>query len=348
LLREHLSCPGKNRYHGAWDDLCDIAVEIFESRLETSGVRSSLRYLFYRLVSMGYLKNTTSESTMLSQNSARRRREGKFPKLVDHNREIHRPFSLDSVEEALTDAARWPVDRDAGQPYALFVAVEKSTVYESVKVWLEQYGIPVASLRGYSSQTLIDDVSEDAETEALQDVAEVAESVLSAIGDRPTILFTIGDFDPSGENLMEVFVKYTDCWADVIKVGVTYEQAMTLPAVPPNAKSTDTRLEKFTAKYWPEEYERICHDMRDRDQKERLAKFAEIACQVEVEALEANATEDDPEPLRTLLMAAIAPYWNEGAAAEQIEKEEGVHRILTMLAEVDQDDLVEWLEEQSE
>lgn len=344
-LREFLSCPDKKRrYHGAWDDICEIGAEIVEARLTESGVRSSLRYVFYRLVSLGYLRNTLPEYTNLSTSSAQARRDGRFPRLVDHNREIFRPFHWESFEEAMRWASDRPIDRDHGQPYALFVVVEKSTVAESVKVWLRPYGIPIVSLRGYSSQTLIDEVTDEADDEADDEIAEVAAEVLGWNPDdqRPRILFTIGDFDPSGENLMAVFIDRTDCWDEVIQVGVSFEQALDLPVQPP-AKKTDTRLEKFTEKYWPEAYERICRDMRDRTQEQRLVKFAEIACQVEVEALEANATDSDPEPLRTLLMDAIEPYWSEEAAAEQLAREERLQEILRELASREEDEVAEWL-----
>jgi hypothetical protein len=141
-LREHVdlsrSWHAKNvgrrpkRYNGAWDDICQIAAHLVDAR----AVPSSLRYVFYRLVTLGILENSLSEYTALATSTAAARRAGWFPRLVDHNREIWRPWSWDSLNEALTYSADRPIDRDRGQPYAIFVPVDKATVAESVKHWL--------------------------------------------------------------------------------------------------------------------------------------------------------------------------------------------------------------------
>lgn len=98
-------------------------------------------------------------------------------------------------------------------------------------------------------------------------------------------------------------------------------------------------------KYWPEDYYRLMHDMRDRTPLQRAAKLAEVACQVEVEALEAAATDDDPEPLRTLLLEALSPYWDEDVHREQIAKEARSQLILRGLADRTADEIEQWLEE---
>jgi len=84
-LREHVvlarswhtknAGPRPKRYNGAWDDLCDIGARIVEAR----EVPSSLRYVFYRLVTLDLLQNTDSEYSALSDNTARARRQGSVP-----------------------------------------------------------------------------------------------------------------------------------------------------------------------------------------------------------------------------------------------------------------------------
>lgn len=348
-LREHVllarswrdknAGPRPKRYNGAWDDLCRVAAGIVEAR----EVPSSLRYVFYRLVTLDLLVNDLSDYNQLTSASAKARREGWFPRLVDHNREIHRPAAYGSLGEQLHAESERMIDRDAGQPYAIFVAVEKATVAESVKSWMEPYGIPVIVLRGYASQTLIDQVGEDVSEEMDVEVAEVAGDVLGMLGteSRPSVLLTIGDFDASGDHLMRLFVERTNCWEKVISVGVTFEQARDLPQAP--AKKTDTRIAKFVERYWPEEYNRLLHDMRDRTQAQKVAKLAEVACQVEVEALEAAATADNPEPLRAHLLDALADYWDREVAQAQLVRERRNQRILRALAAAPEDDLAGWL-----
>jgi hypothetical protein len=88
----------------------------------------------------------------------------------------------------------------------------------------------VIVLRGYASQTLVDEVGEDVDEET-DDVAEAAAIVLDTLGtdQRPSVLLTIGGFDASGDHLRALFVERTDCRDEVIKVGVTFDQARTLP-----------------------------------------------------------------------------------------------------------------------
>lgn len=344
-LREHIqlvrSWQAKNvgrrpkRYDGSWDDLCHIAAAIVESR----GVPSSPRYVFYRLVTLDLLANSDSEYGALATHSARARREGWFPRLVDHNRGIERPGAYGSLAEQLKAEAGRMIDRDAGQPYALFVAVEKAAVVESVKAWVEPYGLPVISLRGYASQTLVDEVGDDVEEE----LDEVADDVLDVLRTerRPSVLLTIGDFDASGDHLMRLFVERTNCWEKVINVGVTFEQAQHLLQAP--AKKTDTRMSGFVERYWPDDYHRLLRDMRDRTPQQRAAKLAEVACQVEVEALEAAATDDDPEPLRSLLVDAISAFWDQDAADVQLRRERRNQTILRALAAKPVDELAGWL-----
>lgn len=332
--------PKPKRYNGAWQDICQLAAQIVRDR----EVPSSLRYVFYRLVTQHVLLNSLSDYTALATNTAKARREGTFPRMVDHNREIYRPGCYESLSDQLKSECSRMIDRDVGQPYGIFVAVEKMTVAESVKHWLRPYCIPTIILRGYASQTLIDEVTDDAMEEAEAEVSEMAADVLgmARTDERPLVLLTIGDFDASGDHLMRLFVERTDCWETVIQVGVTSEQATTLEQAP--AKAKDTRLEGFVRRYWPERYAELQRDMRDRTQEEKIQKYADTACQVEVEALEANATLEDPEPLRTLLMEALAPFWDDDVAEEQKVKERRMQSILRRLADRSEDDIESWLD----
>lgn len=179
-------------------------------------------------------------------------------------------------------------------------------------------------------------------------VGEVESIAVDVVGtttteDRESVLFTIGDLDPSGDHLMDLFIERTACWTDTVKVGVTKEQSLTLPKTTANPK--DSRLEGFTRNHWPDDYARIMHDMQDREQSERMAKFAAVAYQCEVEALEATATDDDPEPLRTLLLAAINEHWDPDAAAVQQASEARIQAVHAALAERSLRDVEEWLEE---
>ena len=96
-----------------------------------------------------------------------------------------------------------------------------------LRSWFGDLGIPRVALRGYSSQTLVDDV---------------AEEVLGARGgDRPSVLIYCGDLDPSGVDIERDFGERTGCFDEVILVAVTEGQIDELGLIVAAAKSGDSR-----------------------------------------------------------------------------------------------------------
>src|SRR5262245_1954774 len=65
-------------------------------------------------------------------------------------------------------------------------------------------GVPILAIRGYDSQTHVDEV-----------VRHVDQCP------RPAVLLYAGDFDPSGEDTGRDFVERTDCWSEVVHVALT-------------------------------------------------------------------------------------------------------------------------------
>jgi hypothetical protein len=88
----------------------------------------TLRQLFYRLVAAQLILNTQSAYKYLSELTAKGRREGTFPDLIDMTRRIHRPLSFSSPEEALQwlrDVYRR--DRTEGQDVCPSISASRST-----------------------------------------------------------------------------------------------------------------------------------------------------------------------------------------------------------------------------
>jgi hypothetical protein len=177
-----------------WPELLTEAATIVES-YDTS---VTLRQLFYRLVSIAVLPNTTNAYKSLSRYTARARREGSFPALMDRTREIHRYQSFSGPDDARAWLARiYRRDRTEGQPFSLYLGVEKSGIVEQLQEWFGDLGIPVLALAGYGSQSYVDIVAAD---------------VLAS--ERPAVLLYAGDHDPSGEDIDRDFVARTGCWDD--------------------------------------------------------------------------------------------------------------------------------------
>jgi hypothetical protein len=76
-----------------WDYIVQHAAQIVRSY--DTGV--TLRQLFYRLVSDETIPNNQNAYKGLSRYTARARREGWFPDLVDRNRSIEEPLTFTSA-----------------------------------------------------------------------------------------------------------------------------------------------------------------------------------------------------------------------------------------------------------
>jgi hypothetical protein len=193
----------------------------------------TLRQLFYRLVSELLLPNTTNAYKSLSKHTAEARRADAFPALMDRGRTIHRFRSFASPAQAhawLRDIYRR--DRTDGQPWSIYLGVEKAGIVEQLQDWFGELGIPVLALGGYGSQTYIDDVRADVNQTH-----------------RPAVLLYAGDHDPSGEDIDRDFVARTGCWDEVRRVALSADQVARYNLPPQPGKEADSRAAGFIARH---------------------------------------------------------------------------------------------------
>ena len=193
----------------------------------------TLRQLFYRLVSIELLENTRSNYTMLSQRTADARREGWFPGFIDRTRKIYEYQSFDDPQTAQEWLAHiYRRDRTEGQPYSIYLGVEKEGIVEQLRSWFGAYGIPIIALRGYASQSYVEEVREHSIRQG-----------------RPAVFIYAGDFDPSGEDIERDFKKRADCFSEMIRIALSPEQIIDYNLPPQMGKSTDTRAAGFIEKH---------------------------------------------------------------------------------------------------
>jgi hypothetical protein len=193
----------------------------------------TLRQLFYRLVSAHIIPNTQNAYKGLSRYTARARREGWFPDLIDRNRAINRYRTFTSSGQAvdwLRAIYRRP--RDENQEWSIYVGVEKSGIVEQLTDWFGDLGIPIVALGGYSSQSYVDEIVKDVERQ-----------------DRPAVLIYAGDFDPSGEDIERDFLERADCFEENHRIALTPQQIIDYQLPPLPGKSTDSRAAAFTARH---------------------------------------------------------------------------------------------------
>src|SRR5207245_3760518 len=110
------------------------------------------------------------------------RRDWLFPELVDQAREIHRSKTFESPEEAREWVARiYCRDRTEGQERQLYIAAEKATMVAQLRQWFGGLGVPIVALRGYASQTYIDEIKKDMDHEEFDN-------------ERSSVVIYAGDF----------------------------------------------------------------------------------------------------------------------------------------------------------
>jgi hypothetical protein len=193
----------------------------------------TLRQLFYRLVAAGLLPNTQAAYKTLSAKTAEARRAGWFPRLLDRGRMIHRFTSFASDTQARAWLRRiYRRDRTQGQPWALYLGVEKAGIVEQLTDWFGDLGVPVLALGGYSSQSYVQDVADDVASQG-----------------RPAVLLYAGDHDPSGEDIDRDFLARSGCFAQVERVALTAAQVEAYQLPPQPGKTTDSRAAGFLARH---------------------------------------------------------------------------------------------------
>lgn len=215
-------------YRGKWHD----AMHAAHTFVTGSTLPVTLRQTFYHLVARQLLDNTDTNYKRLSALTAEERRAGKFPSLVDNQREISRAYADKSPKDSLLQTAgTYRLDRAIGQPYQVWMLAEKRGMTAALEQSFLRYGVRIIGLGGYASQTLLDDVS-----------AAVARD------GRPAVAIYAGDFDATGQDIPRHLKDRTDSWAHWEQIALTDAQIdeFGLPENP--GKSSDSRAAAFTSR----------------------------------------------------------------------------------------------------
>jgi len=213
----------------SWPPIVARAREIVDEY--NTGV--TLRQLFYRLVSEQLITNKQTTYRTLSSRTADARRRGEFPDLIDRTRNITVAPSFEDTYDArawLADLYRR--DRTEGQPWSIYLGVEKTGMIAQLESWFSVYGIPILALGGYASQTYVDEIAQDVHAR-----------------NRPAVLLYAGDFDASGEDISRDFVKRTGCFSEVHRIALTAEQVAKYKLPPQPGKKGDTRAASFVKRH---------------------------------------------------------------------------------------------------
>jgi hypothetical protein len=196
----------------------------------------TVRQVFYQATVKGVVDKTEAGYTKVQTDLVLMRRSGMLPYgwLVDSTRMQRRPRTYDSVEDALEQTAQF-------YRKSLWAAAA-----DHVEIWLEKdalagvvypvtslYDVPLMVARGYASLSFLHSSAE----------------YITAI-DKPTYIYHLGDYDPSGVNAgekIEQTLRELAPDADITfrRIAVTPSQIRNwdLPSRP--TKTTDTRSKSF-------------------------------------------------------------------------------------------------------
>jgi len=239
---------------------------------QAAGLTMTLRQLFYQLVSRDEIQNTKNEYKRLGEIVSKARRGGILDWLAVEDR-IRIPFmppefsGLTNLIDSAVESYRLP--RLHGQDRYVELWVEKDALAGVLAPIANEYHVPLMVNRGYSS------------TSAMKEAGERVRSQVNAIGcDDVTILY-LGDFDPSGEDMVrDIQVRLdeyvnsgtifklnekTKKWeaeasharairlrrtsVEVEKLALTMEQIQQYKPPPNVAKPTDSRYAAFVKKH---------------------------------------------------------------------------------------------------
>jgi hypothetical protein len=198
---------------------------------------TTCRGLFYALVSRGVIPKLESQyKSTVVRLATEMRKAGDLPYewLADNTRWMRKPATWTSLEHALEATARlyrralWP-EQDA----YVEVWLEKDALSGVIYDVTERWDVPLMVTRGYASLSFLHS--------AAQTIARLG---------KPTHLYYLGDYDPSGLDIprnVEDELRRLAPSADIVftRLGVNAEQieSMELPTRP--TKRSDTRAAGF-------------------------------------------------------------------------------------------------------
>lgn len=226
--------------------------EIIED-YQAQGYVLTLRQLYYQLVSRDVIPNQQKEYTRLSLLL----KEGRMAGIVDWDaiedrlRKPSSPASFDSPENILDACiSQYALPRQGGQDTYVEVWVEKDALSGVLGRVTRKYHVPILVCRGYSSASAMHD-----SFKRFEDATRNNQNI---------VILYIGDFDPSGEDMVrdieDRIMEFSDgIDADlnfkIDKIALTMEQIKKYNPSPNPAKVSDPRAKEYIAKHGDSSWE---------------------------------------------------------------------------------------------
>lgn len=212
---------------------------------QRQGLRLTLRQLYYQLVSRNIIPNAERAYKNLSSLVSDARLAGHidWDAIEDRIRVPNVPTefkNLGDLVEAALYSYRLP--RWVDQKYYVELWVEKDALAGVLHPLAKKHHVTLMVNRGYSSQSAM---------------YEASRRFLDK-DDRTGVLLYLGDFDPSGEDMVRDIKERMEMFGvdlAVLKVALTLNQVKAYNPPPNPAKRTDPRSSEFIKKYGASSWE---------------------------------------------------------------------------------------------
>ena len=218
------------------------------------GFRLTLRQLYYQLVSKNIIENEPTEYSKLGDLLSKARLAGMvdWDAIEDRVRQPKKHAEWDSVQDLVDSATeQYRLPRWSDQEFYVELWCEKDALASVIEPLTDEYHITLMINRGYSSWSAMYDASQ---------------RMHQAIGlDQKPIIFYLGDFDPSGEDMvrdigdrletLDVPKGHENDGVIVDKIALTHKQVNKYKPPRNPAKLTDSRARDFVRRYGEWSYE---------------------------------------------------------------------------------------------
>ena len=266
-------------------------IDIIKDMTHDGAHRVGVRQVAYQYVVRGYSGGDKSEDTMkkVGEDLVRLRRgiEGLFQVpygwIIDDTRRMRRPLVFENISERLEMAAdnyRRALWSDT--PDYVEVMLEKEGLAGIIEEETDPLDVPLFPVKGYNSLTGLYEAAERYKERARQNIT----------------VYTLGDFDPSGIDAVEVSEREIHRLAG------------------PNVNITFTRLAMNAADLTRTEYAVAVRETKTSDTraKKHITQYGEMS------SLELDAM--DPDELRRIVREAIEHHVDQVSLTELREAEE--------------------------
>jgi hypothetical protein len=262
----------------------DCIVQVQGIISEYTGMRLTLRQIYYRLVAAQFFANAIASYKWLSTVLVDARKDGaiSYGSIEDRTRAMHAGYGESWTAaghfrrfwEYISDMDnRYSMPKWWGQPCYIQVWLEKQALSALFEQITDTEGVDLAVCRGYPSWTFLKEAAD----------------LLEAVDGKKISIVYFGDFDPSGADI-ERFVSETltefGLEIDFHRVAITREQIDLYNIPPAPAKQSDSRTAGFLA-------------------------TEGVAWQVELDAIE-------PRTLQGLVQESIREVWDEAQGRRRV------------------------------